>query len=75
MSSLEEQLEEQVQKIGVLLEVMTDELDRLKQQRQSYIKAVNRIDDYFEYSSESDKDQKKVYGILDDLREQLSQIK
>jgi len=62
MSSLEEQLEEQVQKIGILLEVMTDEINRTRSQRKAYIEAINEIDDYFEYSAESKNAHNKAHN-------------
>jgi hypothetical protein len=34
--------------------------------------AVNKIDDYFEYSMESKKDQKKVFQILGNLTDKLA---
>lgn len=34
--------------------------------------AVNKIDDYFEYSMESKKDQKKVFQILGNLTDSLA---
>lgn len=39
-----------------------------------YRKAINKIDDYFEYSMESKKDQKKVRQILSDLTEELREL-
>lgn len=36
-------------------------------QLSAYQKAVNRIDDYFEYAMESKHDQEKVHQILNDL--------
>ena len=37
-----------------------------------YIKAVNEIDDYFEYAMESKKDQKQVHKILGNLTDRLA---
>ena len=37
----------------------------------SYIKAINRIDDYFEYSNESQKDKAAVMEIINNLQEEL----
>jgi hypothetical protein len=36
-----------------------------------YSKAINQIDDYFEYRNESKKDREVVYKILDDLSASL----
>ncbi len=40
----------------------------------AYRKAINEIDDYFEYARESAKDQKKVYQILGNLTDSLKTI-
>ena len=40
----------------------------------AYQKAINKIDDYFEYSMESKKDQEKVHKILDDLMKKLKEL-
>lgn len=37
----------------------------------AYIKAINKIDDYFEYRCKSKEDQKKVYEILKELTDTL----
>jgi hypothetical protein len=37
----------------------------------SYQKAINEIDDYFEYAMESKQDQKKVHQILGNLTDKL----
>ena len=39
-----------------------------------YQQAINKIDDYFEYSMESKKDQKKVQAILAELTKALKDI-
>jgi hypothetical protein len=39
-----------------------------------YIKAINEVDDYFEYRCESKKDQKKVHDILEQLTKELSEV-
>ncbi|MDH3325881.1 MAG: hypothetical protein OEM38_04090 [Gammaproteobacteria bacterium] len=39
-----------------------------------YQKAVNDVDDYFEYANESKKDQKQVHKILGNLADALSSI-
>ena len=75
MPTLEEKFEKQIDKIAILLETMTGEIDRLKKHREAYAKAVNQIDDYFEYSNESVSDRKRVYEILDNLKLNLSTIK
>lgn len=36
-----------------------------------YQKAINEIDDYFEYRNESKKDRKAVHGVLGRLTERL----
>lgn len=41
-------------------------------QLSAYQKAINQIDDYFEYAMESKRDQKKVHQILGDLTDKLS---
>ena len=41
----------------------------------SYIKAINKIDDYFEYQYQSIKDQQRVHKILKELTEDLADIK
>lgn len=41
---------------------------------EAYQKAVNKIDDYFEYQCESKKDQARVHKILDELRKDLLDI-
>ena len=73
--SLEEKFEQQLDKVATLLETMTDEVKRLKQQREAYARAINHIDDFFEYRSESENDRKQVYSILDNLRMNLATIK
>ena len=39
-----------------------------------YQKAINKIDDYFEYMSESDKDKKKVRKVLAELSQDLVEL-
>jgi len=46
-----------------------------KSQLDLYKKAVNRIDDYFEYRNESKADREMVYKILDDLTKNLKELK
>lgn len=62
----------EIDKIAIMLEVMTEEIDRLKRQREVYATAVNQIDDYFEYGNESVRDRDQVYKILDNLKLKLS---
>ena len=37
-----------------------------------YVRAVNNLDDYFEYSNESERDRVKVKSILDKLNSELA---
>ena len=39
-----------------------------------YQRAINRIDDYFEYRHESEKDKQHVVEVLDNLTDQLREI-
>ena len=39
-----------------------------------YVKAINRLDDYFEYRCESDKDRKYVYHTLNLLSKELEKV-
>ena len=39
-----------------------------------YQNAINKIDDYFEYSSESKVDQKKVYQIIGNMSDDLKKV-
>jgi len=39
--------------------------------KELYIQAINKIDDYFEYSNESTKDKKFVMSVIDYLTERL----
>lgn len=39
-----------------------------------YVEAINKIDDYFEYRSESVKDRSFVYGVLDKLSDKLKAL-
>lgn len=41
---------------------------------ESYIKAINKIDDYFEYQCQSQKDQQRVHKILKELTEDLVKV-
>ena len=41
---------------------------------EAYQQAINRIDDYFEYSYHSSKDREKVYIIIKELTEKLVDI-
>lgn len=42
-----------------------------RQKLEAYQKAINKIDDYFEYRGESEKDRKRVHKILAELTENL----
>ena len=37
-----------------------------------YRRAINRIDDYFEYRNESDKDKAYVMSVIDELTNELA---
>ena len=39
-----------------------------------YVKAINKIEDYFEYRSKSNKDTDFVYGVLDRLVNDLQSL-
>ncbi len=39
-----------------------------------YVKAINRLDDYFEYRCESGKDRQYVYHTLDLLNKELEKV-
>ena len=39
-----------------------------------YVEAINKIDDYFEYRSDSLKDRNFVYGVLDKLSDNLKTL-
>ena len=45
----------------------------IMEQNRLYQNAINRIDDYFEYTCESTKDQQVVYKILDELNDSLKE--
>lgn len=47
---------------------------RQHRQLSAYQKAVNQIDDYFEYAMESKRDQSRVHQILGDLTEKLKAL-
>lgn len=47
---------------------------RLLQNTTAYGKAINQIDDYFEYRNESLSDRKKVHQILGNLTDKLKEI-
>lgn len=53
------------------LELQTRKEERY---RWAYRNFVNNIDDYFEYTNESQKDRKKVHQLLQNLTEQLVKI-
>jgi len=48
-----------------------DTLKRTEELLESYQTALNKIDDYFEYRFDSEKDKKYVMGVIDNLTEQL----
>lgn len=41
----------------------------------AYMKAVNKIDDYFEYRCESKKDQQEVHKVLKELLGELQECR
>lgn len=45
-----------------------------EQHLQAYIKAINKIDDYFEYANESLKDRAYVHKVLAELTEELIKV-
>ncbi len=47
-------------------------LETLERRLASYQKAINKIDDYFEYVNESLSDRDRVHAILDSLANELS---
>ncbi len=47
-------------------------INELEAQLKHYQKAVNEIDDYFEYRMESKRDQKQVHFVLANLTSNLS---
>jgi hypothetical protein len=40
----------------------------------AYTRAINKIDDYFEYQCESSQDQAEVYRILKQLTDEIEQL-
>ena len=40
----------------------------------AYQKAINKIDDYFEYGYDSKKDRARVMAIIDALRKELEKV-
>jgi len=40
----------------------------------AYIKAINEIDDWFEYANESKKDREMIHGVLEKLTYRLVEI-
>lgn len=50
------------------------EFKRVQKNLELYQKAVNKIDDYFEYRNESAKDRNYIYGILLELSESLKKV-
>lgn len=53
------------------IEVYEQAIEELNRQLIVYRQAINKIDDYFEYTCESDVDRKRVHSILDTLTERL----
>ncbi len=51
------------------------EITKLTNQRNAYAKAINRIDDYFEYRNSSPADGKYVHEVLSNLTIVLGKIK
>ncbi len=56
------------------LQLMTNKyyLETLERRLASYQKAINKIDDYFEYINESLSDRDRVHAILDSLANELN---
>ncbi|WP_415913354.1 hypothetical protein [Neptuniibacter sp. QD37_11] len=50
------------------------EMERLRAENEAYKKAMNRIDDWFEYANESPSDRKRVHEILSELNTNLAAI-
>lgn len=59
---------------GDLMDSLDEERIKLTKQREAYQIAVNRIDDFFEYSNESKKDREFIHGVLGTLTKTLSNI-
>lgn len=57
-----------------ITEPLEREITKLVKQRDAYMRAINRIDDFFEYANESISDRKRVYSILDNLTLRLTMI-
>ena len=53
---------------------MCQAICKTQQMLKAYQEALNKIDDYFEYSNESEKDKKKVRKVLSELTEELRKI-
>jgi hypothetical protein len=45
-----------------------------KKALEEYKKAINKIDDFFEYANESKKDREFIHGVLDNLTGKLAKI-
>jgi conjugal transfer/entry exclusion protein len=50
---------------------LTEKLSKANKTLDLYQNAVNQIDDYFEHSMESKKDQKRVHQVLGNLTDAL----
>ncbi len=53
---------------------LEEQLRILTKQRDAYTDAINEIDDYFEYTNESQQDKDFVYDVLDRLSTNLAII-
>jgi hypothetical protein len=56
------------------LKLARQQIDTLEDINILYRKAINQIDDYFEYTSESEKDRKFVYSVLNALTDKLKDV-
>ena len=70
-----EVLEMEVDKLIEEIKQAESKNETLLQQREAFCKAINKIDDYFEYSNESKQDKEFVYGVIDNLSMKLALIK
>lgn len=50
---------------------LRERMQKAETRQLQYQKAINQIDDYFEYANESKQDQKKVHQILGNLTDAL----
>ena len=56
------------------LQVAKHELMKTQRMLMAYWKTVNQIDDYFEYSNESQQDKRFIIDVLTQLRRKLKKI-